>query len=170
MSTPMHFSMAYPEYRLVTEPTKLSRLLLISLAVALAGCGTPDPQQPTGTAATPDSKPAQIAASVTSTKAVTSEVTRERALRAVTCQIVLGQAIGTKMANADTGLPPDLESRLKASAAARWDTFAVEHAPAAGVNDEDRLALIVSLNKASPTVEDRQHSTDTVRDCLDNEP
>ncbi|MEO7013525.1 MAG: hypothetical protein ABI127_04395 [Dokdonella sp.] len=154
----------------MNEPTKLSRLLLFSLAVALAGCGNSDPQQPTATAPTADSKPVQTATPAPAAKAATSDVSRERVLRAITCQNVLSQAIGTKMANADTGLPPDLEARLKVSAAAPWDTFAVEHAPAAGIKNEDRPALIVSLNKPSRTAEDRQHTVDIVRDCLDNEP
>ena len=164
--------MAHPEYCLVTEQTKLSRLLLISLVAALAGCGSSDSQVPAATATPSSSKPVQ-AATASPAPAATAEkevVSRERVLRAMTCQIVLGQAVGTKMANADTGLPPDLVERLKASSITRWDTFAVEHAQSAGVQDEDRMALIVSLSKLSSSAEDRQQTIDTVRDCLDGEP
>ena len=164
--------MAHPEYRLVIEPTKLSCLLLISLAAALAGCGSPDSQAPTTAAPSTDSKTVEMAstASTPAAAAAAGDASRERVLRAVTCQIVLSQAVGTKMANADTGLPPDLEARLKVSATTRWDMFAVKHASAAGVTDEDRFALIQSHNTVSATEEDRQHTIDTVRDCLDNEP
>ena len=151
----------------MTEPTQLSRLLVISLAVVLAGCGSPDSQVPVATAPSAASKPVEKA---TQAPAAVSGVSRERVLRAMTCQIVLSQAVGIKMANADTGLPADLVDRLKVSAISRWDTFAVEHALAAGATDEDRLALIVSNNKLSSSAEDRERTIDTVRDCLDNEP
>lgn len=156
----------------MTKPTQLSHLLLIASAAAMAGCSSPDSQAPVANAPVADRTPVQAAtpAPAPAATTATSDVSRERVLRAITCQIVLSQALGTKMANADTGLPADLESRLKVSAAARWDTFAVEHAPAAGVTDEDRLALIVSFNQLSPTAEERQHTVDTVRDCLDNDP
>ncbi len=156
------------------EPTKLSCLLLISLAAALAGCGSPDSQAPTTAAPSTDSKTVEMGSTASTpaaaAAAASGDASRERVLRAVTCQIVLSQAVGTKMVNADTGLPPDLEARLKVSATTRWDVFAVKHALAAGVTDEDRFALIQSHNALVATDEDRQHTIDTVRDCLDNEP
>lgn len=156
----------------MTELTRLSRLLLITLAAVMAGCSNPDSQTPAAGTPSSETKPVKAVAHPPppAAAAAAGNVSRERVLRAMTCQIVLGQMVGTKMTNADTGLPPDLAERLKASAISRWDSFALEHAQAAGVQDQERLALIVSLNKPSSTAEDRQHTVDTVRDCLDNEP
>lgn len=152
------------------EPAKLSRVLLIAWASALAGCGGAGPQTPAPSAAPPSSRAADVAAPDYAPAAATSPVSRERALRALTCQVVLAQATGVKMANADTGLPADLESRLKIGALTRWDAFAATHAQAAGVGNQDRQAIVASYNALSATAEDRQRHVDTVRDCLDNAP
>lgn len=156
----------------MTKLIALSRCMLIGLAVALAGCGNADSQLPdkatpsavSNLAETAKPAPAPVAA------AAEASISKERVLRAITCHNVLSRAVGVKMANADTGLPPDLADRLKVSALTRWKAFDDAHAQAAGVQDEDRFELIQSLNKPSPTAEDRQHTIDTVRDCLDNEP
>ena len=74
------------------------------------------------------------------------------------------------MTNSDTGLPPDLSSRLKASTAARWEKFVAAHSERSGVKNEDHATIVTQLNPLSPTAEDRQQNIDIVRDCLDNEP
>lgn len=149
------------------EPLKFPYFLLlaIAVAVALAGCG--DSDNPTSAVSAPISEQAPVS---TPPPALVEDVSRERVLRAMRCQIVLSQNIGVAMANADTGLPPDLASRLKVSAAMRWQEFTDAHVEAAGVQDNDRVAIVNALNTLSPTDEDRQRTIDTVRDCLDGEP
>lgn len=142
------------------------------MAAALGGCSSPDSQSPVETVPTVSSNPGGMATSSADSIAVatTSDVSRERVLRAMTCQIVLAQMVGTKMSNASTGLPADLEVRIKASAVTPWEKFALEHAQAAGVTDDDRASLIASENKLSSSAEDRAKTVDTVRGCLDNQP
>jgi hypothetical protein len=140
----------------------------LMVAAAMAGCSSSGNQAPV--ASSPQPAAAIDQQSAASATAPVEDVSRERVLRAIKCQIALGQSVGVKMANAETGLPPDLVSRLKASAIARWQKFAEAHAQAAGVQDNDRAAIVAQLDKLSPTTEDRQDNVDTVRDCLDNEP
>ncbi len=91
-------------------------------------------------------------------------------MRALTCEALLGQLVGVAMAQADTGLPPDLSARLKLSAASRWADFADAHADSAGVSQSEREQIILDLSKLSNTDQDREHTVATVRDCLDNAP
>jgi hypothetical protein len=150
----------------VSKSLKFACFLMV--AAAMAGCSESGNQAPVASSPQPaDAIDQRAAASAT---VPVENVSRERVLRAMKCQIVLGQSVGVKMANAETGLPPDLVSRLKASAIARWQKFVQAHAQAAGVQDNDRAAIVAQLDKLSPTAEDRQDSVDAVRDCLDNEP
>lgn len=143
--------------------------LLVAVVVALTGCGNSDNPTPAISGTPPPATTEQVPVS-TPAPAPVENVSRERVLRAMTCQIVLSQSIGVAMANGDTGLPPDLASRLKASTAERWQTFVETHAQAAGVQDSERAEIVTQLNTLSSTDADRQRMVDTVRDCLDNEP
>lgn len=148
---------------------KHSSSLLVVVVAALAGCGSTDNPAPAVDGAAPVAI-AEKAPVSTPAPAPIENVSRERVLRAMRCQIVLSQSIGVAMANADTGLPSDLASRLKVSTAARWQKFAEAHAQAAGVQDSDRAAIVTQVNTLSSTEDDRQRTIDAVRDCLDNEP
>ncbi|MGB0132966.1 hypothetical protein [Dokdonella sp.] len=143
--------------------------LLVAVAASLAGCGSSDNPASASGAASPNaiSEPMPVS---TPAPATVEVVSRERVLRAMRCQIVLSQSIGVAMANADTGLPPDLVSRLKVSAVARWQDFTEAHAEAAGVQASDRAEIVVQSNSLSSTDEDRQRTIDIVRDCLDSQP
>ena len=143
--------------------------LLVAFSAALAGCGNSENPTPPVSSTPPAADTENVPVSTPASVPVES-VSRERVLRAMKCQIVLSQSIGVAMTNADTGLPPDLVSRLKASAAARWQTFAETHAQAAGVQDSDRAEIVTQVTTLSSTDDDRQQTVDTVRDCLDNEP
>jgi hypothetical protein len=143
--------------------------LLVAVVVALTGCGNPDNPTPAISGTSPPATTEQVPVS-TPAPAPVENVSRERVLRAMTCQIVLGQSIGVAMANGDTGLPADLSSRLKVSATARWQNFVVAHAQAAGVQDSDHAEIVTQFNTLSSTDDDRQRTVNTVRDCLDNEP
>lgn len=155
------------------EFTKRRGFVLVAVVAAnvavLAGCGKSDDSTPEVGAALPAASAEPMPAAA-SEPATVEDVSRERVLRAMKCQIVLSQSIGVAMANGDTGLPPELASRLKASTAARWQKFAEAHAQASGVQDSDRAEIVVQLNTLSSTDSDRETNVDIVRDCLDNEP
>ncbi len=149
------------------KPLKHTCLLLV--AAALASCGSSESPSPEGRGTSPSVVTEQVPVS-NPAPAPTEMVSRERVLRAMRCQILLSQMVGVAMTNADTGLPPDLVSRLKASAVARWQNFADAHAQAAGVQASDHKEIIAELNTLSSSADDRQRSVDNVRDCLDSEP
>ena len=168
------FPNAVSEYPDMINLRKLYFIQLVVAASALAGCGSSDSGMSAADAATAAAAtghahattPVQEAAATTPAETVS----RERVLRAMKCQIVLSQnASVAMMNNADTGLPADLAARLKVSAIARWEKFAAANAEAAGVHDSDRAQLVTQLDKLSSTAEDRQHTVEIVRDCLDND-